>query len=61
MSILLVRDVMTIGVPICAADELQALFGPATRLLCEDEEGALLSFWVSDGQLGSARVAPDQA
>ena len=53
--------VLRVYLPTCAADELQALFGPATRLLCEDEEGALLSFWVSDGQLGSARVAPDQA
>lgn len=47
--------------PTCDADELYALFGPISRLLCEDEEGGLLKYWVAGGQLGVERVALEPA
>jgi hypothetical protein len=49
--------VLRVYLPTCDADELQALFGPISRLLCEDE-GGLLKYWVAaGGQLGSERVS----
>lgn len=48
--------VLRIYLPTCDADELRTLFGPISRLLCEDEEGKLLKFWVAGGQLGSERI-----
>lgn len=43
--------------PTCTADELSTLFGPISRILCEDEHGDLLSYSVSGGQLQSERVS----
>ncbi len=49
--------VLRVYLPTCDADELQALFGPLARLLCEDEAGGLLKFWVAGGQLGGEQAA----
>ncbi|MGB5064128.1 MAG: DUF4123 domain-containing protein [Candidatus Competibacter sp.] len=48
--------VLRVYLPTCDADELRTLFGPISRLLCEDEEGGLLKFWLAGGQLGSERI-----
>lgn len=48
--------VLRVYLPTCDADELQTLFGPISRLLCEDGEGGLLKYWMAGGQLGSERV-----
>lgn len=53
--------VLRVYLPTCDAEELQALFGPISRLLCEDGEGGLLKCWVAGGQLGSERVALEPA
>ncbi|MBZ4193861.1 MAG: DUF4123 domain-containing protein [Candidatus Contendobacter sp.] len=45
--------VLRIYLPTCDAGELRTVFGPISRLLCEDQEGGLLRFWVSGGELGS--------
>ena len=49
--------VLRVYLPTCDGDELRALFGPVSRLLCEDGEGGLLKYWVAGGRLGSDRVA----
>ena len=48
--------VLRVYLPTCDADELQVLFGPIARLICEDEEGNLLKYWVAGGRLGSEQV-----
>ncbi len=48
--------VLRVYLPTCDADELRTLFGPISRLLCEDEEGGLLKFWVAGGQLRNERI-----
>lgn len=48
--------VLRVYLPTCDAGELRTVFGPITRLLCEDEEGRLLRFWVSGGELGNDRL-----
>lgn len=64
MSILLVRDVMTIGVPICAADErcdvanarLAGLPGQPEVAVVLDEDG-MAAGWVSRARLDQAEPA----
>lgn len=48
--------VLRVYLPTCDAGELRTVFGPITRLICEDEEGGLLRFRVSGGELGSDRL-----
>lgn len=48
--------VLRVYLPTCDTDELWALFGPITRLLCEDEGGQVLSYRIASGQLVSERA-----
>lgn len=48
--------VLRVYLPTCDTDELWALFGPITCLLCEDEGGHVLSYRIAGGQLVSERT-----
>ena len=48
--------VLRVYLPTCTAKELRTVFGSISRLLCEDEDGALLRFWVAGGELGHDRL-----
>ena len=48
--------VLRVYLPTCDAGELRTVFGPIARLLCEDEDGALLRFWIAGRELGSDRL-----